>query len=973
MLLFSTLLVFIGSFSIISCNKSDKNPVISLISDKGIILPGISALAFSSDDSFFAAGTGEGSLMIWDITRSRRIRAIRAGDNAVTSVTFSPDGKYVAAGTSSGEITVWDFIKKETANAEAKLMATISTGGAVSSLAFNETGKEIISLSNKDLQRWNITTGKLIEKGGEHPKGFDIKYSQKNNILEIINKEEQIKISITEKVSALAVNNGSTRILTGSDTGIIHLWNLQTNEEIIRYISFGTADEKGEWISLLPSGYYNASKQGDALMEVKANGEIYSMAQFSNALFRPDMQAKAVKAGGEKVPEESLATILAPENIPPAIEIMGPKSLSINEGTAQVRVKITAGTGGIGRIKVTRGNSLIGYMALDGLIQKEYTERGKQVYEAAFTVPLEPGENKIGISVFGERRKRESKAAYINITSSWTENKEDKPILHVLLMSLQTYKNAGNSDIRNLRYTKADADALGRLFDRQKKGTLYRDIKIYKYTDEQITREGFQHIFTKISEQVGRNDNFVFFFAGHGFVDSQTGDFFFIPWDSVGFFDNPSEQNILMDDIVGGITSVHAKNSLILLDTCQSGTLLESGDTAFEKLIRQLNQKAIITATMGRQDAIESARIGHGIFTASILDSYEHRLENQYSAVSDLIAFTGTDVPAKFAKIMKEAAARGMNIEVIPQTQKPMASMSQQDFTVFDRYTELGIVEIRSITQGTISIFGLPKETTKIIANGTVEKRLAAGTYNISVEYENKHMETKEVTVRNMPQSRPRKEVVKFEYKIPVNVQAKKHYDRGSQYYDKNDFDSAIIELSEAIKIDPNYIYAYWLRGNAYIDKKKYDLSIKDYNDAIRLDPKNSTVYVNRGLAYYLKGDYDRAIVDMNEGIRLSPNAGWQYTLRGNLYRDKGDSVRAIVDYKEAIRLTTNPKTVTDYINRGVAYEGIGDNNRAIADYETALRISPNNPLAKSNLENLRKKMGTQNTPSIQGRQSTLY
>jgi uncharacterized caspase-like protein len=68
---------------------------------------------------------------------------------------------------------------------------------------------------------------------------------------------------------------------------------------------------------------------------------------------------------------------------------------------------------------------------------------------------------------------------------------------------------------------------------------------------------------------VGREDGFVFFFAGHGFVDKGSGDFFFIPWDSIGFFDNPMERNIVMDDLVSGITAVQAANSLVLLDTCQ--------------------------------------------------------------------------------------------------------------------------------------------------------------------------------------------------------------------------------------------------------------------------------------------------------------------------------------------------------------------------------------------------------------------
>jgi len=704
------------------CRKTLENILIEVspnLQGTGIVMSGITSLAFSHDDRFIAVGSGEGSLQIWDITRGRRLRSINAGSNAVTSVAFNFDSRFVSAGFLSGEIAVWDFYRDET--------------------------------GDKDVSR--------VSTDAAFPAAALMQYKQTGNVLEITAANRIQQITVTENITAACVNSTSTRLLTGSDSGIVRLWNLLTGDEIVQYINFGS-----EWISLLPTGFYNASPHGDELMKVEAGGQTFSMAQFASVLFRPDLQSKAVLENRIITTEESLQTLLMPENTPPLVEIIGSRSLNVSEGSALVRVKITANTGGIGRMKVTRDDVLAGYMSIEGLVQRQYTERGKQIYEISFTTPLEPGFNRIGISVFGERRLRESNPAFIDINTSWVGTNADKPDLHVLLMSIQTYQNSRTSDISNLRYTKADADALGALFIEQERGTLYRNVHIYQYTDENITKDGFQQIFNDVSQKVERDDSFVFFFAGHGFVDNKTGDFFFIPYDSIGFFSNPMEKNIVMDDIVGGITSVHAKNSLMLLDTCQSGTLLESGDTAFEKLIRQLNQKAIITATMGNQDAIESSIIGHGIFTASLLDSYLYKLENQYSAVSDMIDFTLEDVPNKFALITQEAASRGMNIEVISQTQKPMAFKPKENFDIFDRYTEPSVIEIRSITSGTVSIFRLPDETVSIGANGVVEKRLTGGTYRISMEYPDNHIETREVTVSNTPKTRPGREVVRFDY-----------------------------------------------------------------------------------------------------------------------------------------------------------------------------------------------------------------
>jgi tetratricopeptide (TPR) repeat protein len=173
---------------------------------------------------------------------------------------------------------------------------------------------------------------------------------------------------------------------------------------------------------------------------------------------------------------------------------------------------------------------------------------------------------------------------------------------------------------------------------------------------------------------------------------------------------------------------------------------------------------------------------------------------------------------------------------------------------------------------------------------------------------------------------------------------------RGNAYNEKEDYDRAIQDYDQAIRLKPNHAPTFSNRGVAYGRKGDYDRAIQDYDQAIRLNPNNADAFSNRGAAYVRKGDYDRAIQDHDQAIRLNPdNANALYN-RGNAYRRKGDYDRAIQNYNQAIRL--NPNHALAFSNRGVVYVLKGDYDRAIQDYDRAIDLSPNNGNAFYNRAN---------------------
>jgi tetratricopeptide (TPR) repeat protein len=175
-------------------------------------------------------------------------------------------------------------------------------------------------------------------------------------------------------------------------------------------------------------------------------------------------------------------------------------------------------------------------------------------------------------------------------------------------------------------------------------------------------------------------------------------------------------------------------------------------------------------------------------------------------------------------------------------------------------------------------------------------------------------------------------------------VNGKEHYDKGRLFYEREDYDTALLEFTEAIRLNPHYAEAHYERGRVYHKQEDDDKAAASYTEAIRLNPRYAEAYNERGNAYRKKKDYDKAIADCTQAIRLNPQFAEAYNDRGAAYHSKKDNDRAIAGYNEAIRL--NPQYAEAYANRGVFYNEQKDYDKAMADFNEAIRLDPQSAYA---------------------------
>jgi WD40 repeat protein/Tfp pilus assembly protein PilF len=162
----------------------------------------------------------------------------------------------------------------------------------------------------------------------------------------------------------------------------------------------------------------------------------------------------------------------------------------------------------------------------------------------------------------------------------------------------------------------------------------------------------------------------------------------------------------------------------------------------------------------------------------------------------------------------------------------------------------------------------------------------------------------------------------------------------GEDYYNKRDYDRAIAQYTEAIRVDSKYVAAYIDRAKAHLAKKDYDLAIADYSEAIRVDPSKGVSFNGRCWARTVLGrDLLLALADCNESLRLRPDSADTLDSRALAELKLGQLDKALADYDSALKI--DPKLPSSLYGRGVVKQKMGDVVGARVDLAAAKTLDP--------------------------------
>jgi len=108
--------------------------------------------------------------------------------------------------------------------------------------------------------------------------------------------------------------------------------------------------------------------------------------------------------------------------------------------------------------------------------------------------------------------------------------------------------------------------------------------------------------------------------------------------------------------------------------------------------------------------------------------------------------------------------------------------------------------------------------------------------------------------------------------KLEDSALAELYRERGVHYSDLGHYRESIEDLSNAIRLNNNYVTAYINRANSYAKLEMYNEAYQDFASAQKLSPKNTAIYVLRGSMSFLLGRFNDAVSDYKYYLSLVPD-----------------------------------------------------------------------------------------------------
>ncbi len=692
------------------------------------------ATAFHPGGDWLASGGGDHKeILLWRADTGEILSRLEGRGRTIYAVAFSKDGRFISWGQTSDFSSVnnrgplehrFDLEKLERLESGFSRSTAVRAQKRVGKISI-ESGGPYNDYRLHVKRGWKrISTIVRGEADGYWhsgytltPDGNSVLSGGQNGELRLYTLDGKTRarlIGHTGEIKAVAVSADGRWALSGSNDQTIKLWNLAEvpssgSAEIVPTITlFPTTD--GEWIAWTPDGFFAASAKGSHSIGYSINqglgkkAKYVSVDQLYDRFYRPDLlyaklHGDSKKLWQQKEASTNVKTVLAGGLAPRVAFIEPTADTSVDQQTLDARASVMDQGGGIGKVvwKINDVTVATDTYA-DSLMSRTATGQGQPKYAAVNLkqqLKLMPGDNTIKLTAYNRQNEIASPPAVMTLTVKPPAGPQlavqrpptttlapktppvststpptpaptvsTHPILHLLVVGINRYRDKA----LRLKYAVQDGRALIKTI-RQTGAPLFQQVKVTPLFDDQATLKGLESAFRDAKKTVRTQDVFMLYLAGHGVT--LDGRYYFLPQDFRYYNEDAVRTNAInQEHLQRWLAGVPARKSLVLIDTCESGSFSQSlvavrgmaEKTAIAKLTRATGRATIVAST-DEQPAAEGYQ-GHGVFTYVLLQALRHAdgefgNRDGYTGLFELAAYVNDQVPS----ITMDA----FNFEQIPQ------------------------------------------------------------------------------------------------------------------------------------------------------------------------------------------------------------------------------------------------------------------------------------------------------------------
>jgi tetratricopeptide (TPR) repeat protein len=129
----------------------------------------------------------------------------------------------------------------------------------------------------------------------------------------------------------------------------------------------------------------------------------------------------------------------------------------------------------------------------------------------------------------------------------------------------------------------------------------------------------------------------------------------------------------------------------------------------------------------------------------------------------------------------------------------------------------------------------------------------------------------------------------------------------GAEASKNQEWDKAVDLLRKATALDHKYATnlaaVYQQRAYAAATNQQFQDAVNDYGEAIKISPEDARIYEQRAAVEMKLNDNDKALADYSEAIKLKPNEVRYYGYRSYIYEIKGDINNSMADAEKVLKL----------------------------------------------------------------------